>query len=866
MVAELAFVAAAANRVSQAADWAYALLPSRLTVEPEGTSGTSDVINDEAYSNYHFPADSVGAYAAHNAIALFDPSHAERGILQTLTGHTDRVNALRFIKRGRGQLQRYMALISASADKTVRVWKRVRLATDRQEINWVCSAVLTGHLSAVTAVGVAGGRDIPGDSDLFASSSSDGTVRVWQRRTGAGKEDAVTCTQIIDVGTKYVMSIALAFLPDSKIPVLISGATDHKVSVYIQDDRMHFRRSVQLIGHTDWVRSMDVVTYTATSQNQLLLAGSFNDGDLIVATGSQDRYIRLWKISGVEITNPQTLDGFDPPESGFDSALEMLKALVGEDGGEDGRQLSTKAHLVEARNRKKYMIMFDALLIGHDDWVHSVAWEPARMNLEGAYHQPLSLVSASADKSVIIWRPDRRNSVWVTDVRLGEVGGTSFGYYGARFSPDGTCLLAHGYHGAVQLWSSESAGSLLWKPTVGLGGHFKSVEGLSWSPSGNFVVSTSLDQTSRVWACWNRTEDGKEVSTWHEIARPQIHGYDLHCLAFFNDYGFVSGADEKVLRAFEAPKLFLENMEGISKVVANRETLEARPISASIPALGLSNKALLDAFAVDNVEIPPAVPLQSPPLEQYLTQHTLWPELNKLYGHGFELIAVASSHNGKLIASASKALAAKSEHASIRLWSTETWKEVQSPLVSHTQTVTCLQFSPKDDWLLSGGRDRVWSLFRKTANGLFSLAVNNSKSHSRIIWDCSWAPDSNLFATGSRDRMVKLWSLALALKGEEPSATLKFDVGVMSLAFSPNTSDGRYLLAIGMENGQIHIYKGASVSSGFDFTVLVSLDSSVCPVAAVNDLKWKPRTEEGREFLACGSEDTSFRLFKVIGY
>lgn len=47
--------------------------------------------------------------------------------------------------------------------------------------------------------------------------------------------------------------------------------------------------------------------------------------------------------------------------------------------------------------------------------------------------------------------------------------------------------------------------------------------------------------------------------TWHEIARPQIHGYDLKCLAMISRFQFVSGADEKVLRVFSAPRNFVEN-------------------------------------------------------------------------------------------------------------------------------------------------------------------------------------------------------------------------------------------------------------------------------------------------------------------
>ena len=42
---------------------------------------------------------------------------------------------------------------------------------------------------------------------------------------------------------------------------------------------------------------------------------------------------------------------------------------------------------------------------------------------------------------------------------------------------------------------------------------------------------------------------------WYEIARPQVHGYDLQCLAMINRYKFASGADKKVIRA----KKFIEN-------------------------------------------------------------------------------------------------------------------------------------------------------------------------------------------------------------------------------------------------------------------------------------------------------------------
>lgn len=55
-----------------------------------------------------------------------------------------------------------------------------------------------------------------------------------------------------------------------------------------------------------------------------------------------------------------------------------------------------------------------------------------------------------------------------------------------------------------------------------------------------------------------------------------------------------------------------------------------------------------------------------PPTEEDLVQNTLWPEVQKLYGHGYEIYSLAASHDGNLLASACKAT--KPEHAAIIIW------------------------------------------------------------------------------------------------------------------------------------------------------------------------------------------------------
>lgn len=53
-----------------------------------------------------------------------------------------------------------------------------------------------------------------------------------------------------------------------------------------------------------------------------------------------------------------------------------------------------------------------------------------------------------------------------------------------------------------------------------------------------------------------RVDQGRP--SWHEIARPQVHGYDLLNVVFIDKLKFASIADEKVVRIFEAPRNFME--------------------------------------------------------------------------------------------------------------------------------------------------------------------------------------------------------------------------------------------------------------------------------------------------------------------
>ena len=77
----------------------------------------------------------------------------------------------------------------------------------------------------------------------------------------------------------------------------------------------------------------------------------------------------------------------------------------------------------------------------------------------------------------------------------------------------------------------------------------------------------SSDQTTRIHAavpCASGT-------IWHEVARPQVHGYDLIGAVWLSPWTFASIADEKIVRVFEAPGGFVETVKtlGVHGVVEN---------------------------------------------------------------------------------------------------------------------------------------------------------------------------------------------------------------------------------------------------------------------------------------------------------
>uniref|UniRef100_A0A1D1Y0D5 Elongator complex protein 2 n=1 Tax=Anthurium amnicola TaxID=1678845 RepID=A0A1D1Y0D5_9ARAE len=809
-------------------------------------AGCNRVVNNVSWG----PSGLV-SFGVQNAVALFHPQNAQ--IWTTLPGHKAVVNCTIWLPSNKDAYKVQHAerhyLLSGSADGVILIWE-----IHPEERKWRhVLQVPESHKKGVTCIT---GICISEGVALFASTSSDGTVIVWEMVLPAdtGGDCRLTCLEHIFVGSKPMVALSLAKLPGQVGNIVLAmGGLDHKVHLYCRDSTGKFLHACELKGHTDWIRSLDL---------SLPVCSESGENSIFLVSSSQDRNIRIWKIALLSPVRPDAQ--YRKDDIGLTSYIEGPKLVAGS---------------------SSYQISLESLLIGHEDWVYSVEWHPPvpTCNNGSERHQPLSILSASMDKTMMIWRPEKTTGIWVNAVTVGELSHCALGFYGGHWGSHGESILAHGYGGSFHLWSNVGLGSENWQPQKVPSGHFAAVSDISWARSGEYILSVGHDQTARIFASWT---DESCYAPWHEIARPQVHGHDINCVTIIQGKGnhrYVSGADEKVARVFEAPLSFLKSLRHAKFRTNCIEDLpyEVQVLGANMSALGLSQKPIyvhassktsddsrLDV--VDSLEsVPDAVPtvLTEPPVEELLAWHTLWPESHKLYGHGNELFSLCCDHEGKLVASSCKAQS--SAVAEIWLWEVGSWKAV-CRLHSHSLTVTQMEFSQDDSFLLAVSRDRHFSVFsiNRSGNEVNYQLVSRQEAHKRIIWACSWNPFGRQFATGSRDKTVKIWAIEETFV-KQILALPQFSCGVTALSWvGRERSCNMGFLAVGMENGLIELWSlfgDGPTPSDFGATLSVRFDPFLCHVSTVNRLRWRDvdcGSSSMMQLASCGA-DHCVRVFEI---
>ena len=350
------------------------------------------------------------AFGAGTNIALWNPDDpSTRGVYALLSGHTDVVNAVKILQLDDGR----RFVVSGASDCSVRVWRQKSRGGD-DGLFFEEGLCLMGHGGAVNTISVLGGSD-----GVFASGGADGTVRVWRLGGGEGeggdeneKGATVELVQAITLKPRLLsLATALARLPSGEIVLAVAG-TAANVQIYVQTQG-GFELQATLSGHEGWVRSLDFLSR----------AGE----DLVLASASQDKYVRLWRF--------KREDGADAGAG--DVAVQGIQPVK--------KSLSNKAHQVGS-GEKQYAVTFEALLVGHEDWIYSARWSP----LSGKDDTP-TLLTASADNSLSLWSVEEASGLWVCQTRLGEISqqkgsttatGSTGGFWIGLWQPEGKAVVS----------------------------------------------------------------------------------------------------------------------------------------------------------------------------------------------------------------------------------------------------------------------------------------------------------------------------------------------------------------------------------------------------------------------------------------
>ena len=246
----------------------------------------------------------------------------------------------------------------------------------------------------------------------------------------------------------------------------------------------------------------------------------------ILASGSDDKTIRLWNIETGEVC--ATLKG----HTNFVQSVAFSP---------DGTILASGSDdkTIKLWDLKTYEEI--CTLSEHSRAVKSVTFSPippplVPTALPGNARQLRGiLASGSWDKTIKLWDLNTKKAICT-------ISGHQLQVSEVTFSPDGHFLASASFDRTVRLWDLRQALSPARVSNQIFAGHFWPVFAVGFSPDGNILATASEDKTIKLW----------DLGTYQEIQTILGHSWSVVALAFSRDGQIlISGSWDKTVKLWQ---------------------------------------------------------------------------------------------------------------------------------------------------------------------------------------------------------------------------------------------------------------------------------------------------------------------------
>ncbi|CAG8521953.1 11221_t:CDS:10, partial [Cetraspora pellucida] len=357
----------------------------------------------------------------------------------------------------------------------------------------------------------------------------------------------------------------------------------------------------------------------------------------------------------------------------------------------------------------------------------------------------------------------------------------------------------------IRIWDLQER-----KCVAVLKSHVSVIRGLDMSNDGRFLISGSRDKVVNIWDFDKKillktfpifeTIETLGVLQLHTTIQNMEEDFEL----------FYTGGDKGIIRIWDIKTgkliqtqepekntkhvisdiIYLRKSNILTAITSNQSILFYQITSGlkRVKQIVGYNEEVIDLTYVGKDETHLAIATNTEQINLYNIKSF---DFNIIYGHVDIVICLDKSYDGTVLISGSK------DHTA-RIWSIDVDNENSDDsqvnclgvCIGHTAAIGTVAFSKKSlKFCLTGSQDRTikyWDLSHldrsRPDENFRPKVLYTNKAHDKDINSIAVAPNDKIFATGSQDKSVKIWSVN---DGKLLGTCSGHKRGVWSVQFSP---------------------------------------------------------------------------------